>query len=376
MTAVAGPGRGSTRVRGALPWLLVIMGLLVVAVVAGAPSNPAGEALDPASTSGTGTKALVEVLESFDATVDTASSEPSDDTDVAVLFVDTLDEAHTQSLDAWVRAGGTLVVADPFSSLSPQVDGPTGAFGVAPPLDAQTCAVPALQDAVRIDPGASVLFDVESDAVSCFGDGTVAYVVSHAEDDGRVIAVGGTDLFTNAHLDQADNAVVVTRLLVPEAGTRVALLTPGSGDGSSDRSLIDVLNLGVRLALVQLFVGFVVYAWFRARRLGQPVLETQPVEIAGSELVLAVGQLLQQTKRPQHAAYLLRSDVRRRLAERLGLAPDVPIEVLVDAVVGRTHVEPEKVRQALGDGPVADDHALLELAQNLEAVRQEVLHGH
>jgi hypothetical protein len=123
-------------------------------------------------------------------------------------------------------------------------------------------------------------------------------------------------------------------------------------------------------------VSFVVYAWFRARRLGHPVLETQPVEIAGSELVLAVGQLLQQTKRPQHAADLLRSDVRRRLAERLGLAPDVPIDVLVDAVVGRTHADSEKVWQALGDGPVADDHALLELAQNLEAVRQEVLHGH
>jgi hypothetical protein len=50
--------------------------------------------------------------------------------------------------------------------------------------------------------------------------------------------------------------------------------------------------------------------------------------------------------------------------------------VLVDAVVGRTHVEPEKAWQVLGDAPVADDHALLELAQNLEAVRQEVLHGH
>ncbi len=375
MTTAVGAGPGGATLRRALPWLLVIAGLAVVAVVAGAPSNPAGGTLDPTSTSETGTKALVELLDSFGASVDTSASEPSDDTDVAVLFVDTLDETHTDSLDAWVRAGGTLVVADPFSSLSPSVDGPIGAFGVAPALDAQTCDIAALQDAARIDPGASVRYDVAEDQ-SCFGDGLVAYVVSRAEGEGRIIAVGGTDLFTNARLDQADNAVVATRLLVPDAGTHVALLAPGSGDGSSDRSLTDVLNLGVRLALAQLFVSFLVYAWFRARRLGRPVIESQPVEIAGSELVLAVGQLLQQTKRPQHAAYLLRVDVRRRLAERLGLAPDVPIDVLVDAVVGRTDVEPEKVWQALGDGPVADDHALLELAQNLEAVRQEVLHGY
>jgi hypothetical protein len=329
MTATAGAGSGASTFRRALPWLLVIVGLVVVAVVAGAPSNPAGESLDPTSTSETGTKALVELLESFGASVDTSASEPRDDTDVAILLVDTLDEAHTDSLDAWVRAGGTLVVADPFSSLSPTVDGPTGAFGVAPALDAQTCDIAALQDAARIDPGASVRY-----------------------------------------------AVVATRLLVPDTDTHVALLAPGSGDGSSDRSLTDVLNPGVRLALAQLLVAFVVYAWFRARRLGRPVLETQPVEIAGSELVLAVGQLLQQTKRPQHAAYLLRVDVRRRLAERLGLAPDVPIDVLVDAVVGRTDLDADMVWRVLGDGPVADDHALLELAQNLEAVRQEVLHGH
>ena len=376
MSATAGTGGGSSAARRALPWLLVVAGLVVVAVVAGAPSNPAGEPLDPSSTSGTGTKALVELLESFDATVDTSASEPTDETEVAVLFVDTLDEAHTASLEAWVRSGGTLLVADPFSSFSPQVDGPTGAFGVAPPLDADTCDIPSLQDAARIDPGASVRYDVDAGTPSCFGDGSVAYVVSRAEGDGRVIAMGGTDLFTNTYLDQADNAVVITRLLVPEAGTHVALLSRGSGDGSSDRSLTDVLNLGVRLALVQLFVSFVVYAWFRARRLGRPVLETQPVEIAGSELVLAVGQLLQQTKRPQHAAYLLRSDARRRLAERLGLAPDVPIDVLVDAVVGRTHLEPDEVWAALGDGQVDADDALLELAQNLEEVRQEVLHGH
>lgn len=362
--------------RRAGPWVLLLVGLLVVAVIAGAPRQPEGEDFDPASTSGNGTKALVEVLEGFGARVDVSAVTPAADANVAILFTDVLDEAGTAVLQDWVMRGGRLIVADPFSSLAPSVAGTIGSFGVAPTVDRQTCDIAALQDLVAIDPGGAVQYDVPATSDSCFGDDQLAFAVATTVGDGQIVALGGGGLFTNDRLDEADNAAVAARLLVPERGTRVALLQPGAGEGTADRSLTDVLGVGVRLGIVQLVLGFLAYAWYRARRLGQPVLESQPVDIAGSELVLAVGQLLQQTKNPQRAADLLRIDVRRRVAERLGLPAHLPPDVMTDVVAARTGIELERVRTALGDGPVLDDAALLDLAQNVDALRQEILHGH
>ena len=50
---------------------------------------------------------------------------------------------------------------------------------------------------------------------------------------------------------------------------------------------------GVRGSLWQLALGFLVFALWKARRLGRPVAEPQPVELAASELTVAVGNLLQ-----------------------------------------------------------------------------------
>ena len=78
----------------------------------------------------------------------------------------------------------------------------------------------------------------------------------------------------------------------------------------------------MKLALAQLVGAFVLFVWWRSRRLGPPVSERLPVEIAGSELVAAVGDLLRRRGNPQRAAATVRADTRRVLAERLGLGPD------------------------------------------------------
>jgi hypothetical protein len=377
MTAISPAGAAQQSwTRRAGPWILLLVGLLIVALIAGAPRQPEGEAFDPASTSGNGTKALVELLGEFGARVDVTGVTPAEDAEVALLFTDVLDETGTAAAQDWVLRGGTLIVADPFSGFAPEVAGTTGSFGVAPTIDREMCDIAALQDLAVVDPGGAVRYDVPVSADSCFGDDQVAFAVRTTTGEGAVVALGGGDLFTNERLADADNAAVAARLLAPERGVRVALLQPGAGEGSSDRSLTDVVGIGVRLGFVQLVLGFLAYAWYRARRLGQPVVEAQPVDIAGSELVLAVGQLLQQAKSPQRAADLLRSDVRRRVAERLGLPAGMPPDDMVDVVAARTGIEPERVRAGLGDGPVLDDAALLDLAQDVDALRQEILHGH
>ena len=129
-------------------------------------------------------------------------------------------------------------------------------------------------------------------------------MIAQPKGDGWVVAAGGAGAFVNDRLDSEDNAALAANILVPTEGTRVAvpraLRIPPRGEG--DKSLADLVPTGVRLALGQLLVAFVVFALWRARRLGKPVAEVPPVQIAASELVVAVGNLLQKSGKPEAAA--------------------------------------------------------------------------
>jgi hypothetical protein len=373
-TGPTSPDANARRGR-ALVWIAVVLGLVLVGIVAGAPDHDSGVAFDPTSTDPSGTKALVLLIESFGAQVNVSSEVPDDDVDIALLFTDQLDDGPADELDEWVARGGVLVVADPFSRFTPTADGTTGAFGVAPALEPDRCDLAALDGLGQVDPGVVFLFDMSPGDRGCYGDGDTAFVIEQTRATGSIVSVGGGQVFTNQRLGDADNAALATRLVVPSPGVRVTLLQPGDGEGGGDRSLSEVISEGARLAILQLVVAFVVYAWFRARRLGRPVLEPQPVEIAGSELVIAVGQLLQQAKSPNRAATLLRTDVRRRIAERLGAPATTPAEDLAEIVAARTGVDKDRARMVLTDTPITTDAQLLDLAQAIEALRKEVLHG-
>jgi hypothetical protein len=192
------------------------------------------------------------------------------------------------------------------------------------------------------------------------------------------VAVGNAGAFTNDRIDDADNAVLVSQLLAPRPeGATVAFLdqTAGRTPGAGDERLVDLVPRRVLLALLQLAIAFLAYVWFRARRAGRPVGEPLPTPIAGSELVAAVGELRQQEKAPERSAVLLRDDLHRTLARRLGLPPDAPIDDLV-AVAERAGADPDQLRAVLDGPPVTDGDGLVALARDLDLTRQEILHEH
>jgi len=147
----------------------------------------------------------------------------------------------------------------------------------------------------------------------------------------------------------------------------------GGGGAGGAPTLVDLVPTGVKRALVQLGIAFAVYALVRARRLGRPVSEAQPVAVAGSELVAAVGGLLDRARSPQHAAALLRGDLHRFLVDRLGLPADVTPDVLARVAAERTGIDEAQLVMALGTAPVADDAGLLALADTIDRIREEVL---
>lgn len=348
--------------------------LLVLAVLVGAYLTAArqteGPPLDPTSTSPDGAKALVELIGEL-ASIEVVDEVPGDDVDTALVLQDRFERDAQDALLEWVRGGGTLVIADVDSTLTPAVVGTrTGEVDVACTGDVP----PGLADVGRVAVGDGFSLDVPPGAGSCGPAATGAVVVVQAEGAGRIVSVGGPDAFTNRNLDEADNAVLAAALLAPEASTHSAFLRPSLLVGSGDKTLVDLVGTPVRAALAQLVVAFLLLALWRARRLGRPVAEPQPVPIESSELTQAVARLLGRADRPARAAAVLRDRARRDLSGPLGLGLDASADEVVEAIARRTGLSAEQARRAAID-PVTNDDDLVAVAELLTQIRKETTHG-
>ena len=342
--------------------------------------TPSTLPLDPASTQPDGTKALALILEEAGAEV--SILDDVDDPDVATLLVlvDNLGDRSDRAVAEFVTRGGTAVIADPTGDLGDDLR-PAGSASsgfVTPTLERQ-CDVAALDGINQVRPGASPLFVVPPGATGCFGRGERAWLIIRDRDSGTMITTGGSGFLVNSLIAEVDNAALAVALLAPSPGTRVGILRPtfgvadGPGPGSGDdQSLGDLIPAAVYGAALQLTIAFGIVVLWRMRRLGKPVREHQAVRLAGSELVLAVGNLFQRTGARRRATQLLREDFRRSVARRLGVAADLPAEDLAEIAAARTGIHAPALVAAL-DGPVPDsDAAMVELAQRLEALRSEM----
>ncbi len=202
---------------------------------------------------------------------------------------------------------------------------------------------------------------------------------------GRVVVMGSPYLWVNARLHPAkeaggpvpDNAATAIRLLHRSADGRTSKVTvieavrtsPIPAGGSQNP--VELLPFGVKLALVQLLAAAALFVWWRSRRLGAAMVEPLPVEIAGSELVSAVGRLRYRRSDTSRAARVLRADMRRRIGMSLGVPPTAPFEVFVEEIARRTGRPTSEVHQILAEGPIDDRNSLVRLSNDLESLRLE-----
>jgi hypothetical protein len=386
MTATATTARGGGG-RTVL-WVVLVVGALL-AIGALTVSNRSDEPYDTDSVTPTGTRAFVELLESFGTDVDVPATFVTADAeaDVALIFQDATGPDQVEALRSWVGGGATLVVADPYSALAPiaQLDG-TNPLGT---IDQGRCTVGALEAVQELDPSVPDLpataiaptFEVGDEDTSCFGNGSDAFVVVTPVGDGRIVSLGAGTVFMNGAIDQADNAALATSLFAPSPGTRLAIIEPGAfGDGTpvdelgTEGSIDRLFGTGLRLLVLEAAVAVAVLALAQGRRLGKPVAEPQPVQIAGSELVRAMGDLLRQAGSPTDAAAVLRADLRREICRRVGLSPSTSVEIIAATVDARTGIGRERVLAVIADHPVARERDLVELARSIDSIREEILH--
>ena len=373
--------------RRALPWVAVVLGLALVVAVAGRGPEE-GNPLDPASPGPLGTKGLVEVLRGLGGRVSVSADRPGAGTETALLLSDDLTPERRREVLDWVGRGGTLVVADPSSGVTEAEPVGSTRFGLLDAEIERRCEVAALGDVGRVSAPGGVVFEVPEGQAgpgspagpggpgaggtrACFPRNDGAWLLVQPLGAGTVVRLGGASVLVNQELGKADNAILLASLLVPAEGTAVQVLQPPLPGGGTAR-LGDLIAPRVRLALWQLVVAFVLLALWRARRLGRPVAEPQPVQLPGAELVVAVGNLLQRAKGRGQAAGLLTDDLRRTLAERLGLPPSAPADQVAEAVAARTGIPRERVLRTLTQTTPRDEAELVALSQAVDTVRREV----
>jgi len=378
----AGTGRTGTRTRRAAPWVLLAVGVLGVGFLTGSPPDE-GLPLDPTSPGQLGTKALVEMVRSLGGEVTVRPGAPRPDDDVALVLVDDLRGEARRRTTAWVEAGGTLVVTDPSSELSPAEPAGAAGFGILDPELLPGCDLPALDPVGRVSVPGAYLLKVPRGAVGCFPGGDESWMVVSGRGRGTIVALGGAGALVNSEIDRADNAVLAATLLVPTRAERVVVLAPPL-PGEGRKSLRELVPSAVKLAIVQLAIAFVVMAAWRARRLGRPVTDVLPVVVPASDLVAAVGELTQRSRARDQAATVLRDDLRRTLALRFGLPVDAPAPVLVEVLAARgalsggaeeRDMSVEEAANVLGGPAVADEAALLDLARGLELLHRRARRG-
>ena len=365
-----------------LAWAGVLLGIAVLFLVVRRSSGD-GTPLDPNGTDALGARALVLLLAEGGADVRVSARPPSTDRRTAIVLQDTFDQARADAIIAWVRGGGTLVVTDPSSPLTQ-----ARPFLSPLPVAATTelrggCPdIPGLAAISTIRSGGSLVYDREGraqGAVGCFSTDDGDWLVATPVGRGTVVALGGAGPFVNARLDEADAAGLAMAVLAPAPGTPtqvVSDLAPDAGEIAADqpaRGQDGLLSFSgvparARVAGLQLLVVFLGAALWRARRLGRPVPEDPPVEIPGSELVVAVGNLYQKGRHRRRAVQILAERARRTVADRLGLPRGTDPQTVAALASTRTGVPLDQVSAAVAPPDPPDDEALVALARAVDAL--------
>jgi hypothetical protein len=361
-----------------LPVVIAVAGLALVGLLAAVTASSTVP-LDPRSTAPTGTHALAVLLRAQGVSVGVPGT--------------------LRGLVAGATAGNeTVVLAEPgglsdsvlrrlaASTATVVLIGPQArelaAFSVAAHVDnlasdavlSPGCPLPAAVTAgsVRVD---GILYAAGRGTMACYRAGPdAALLTTIRSGSGRTVVLGDGGLLSNAHLAAQGNAALGLGLL--DGSPRLAWVPPGALGGalaaSDRRGLVSLLPDGLVWGLLQLLVALIVFALWRARRLGRPVVEPLPVVVRAAETVEGNARLLHAAKARDTAAAALRAATIRRLAASLRLGRDPSPAALVAVVAEHSGQAADGVHEMLYGAEPVDDAGLVRLATALPELETSV----
>ena len=331
--------------------------------------------LDPRSDEPDGTSALVALLEELGTDVELSVGLPDADDDVALVLADRLDEEQTADVLAWTRAGGTLVVTDPASSLTPPRCSRRRRSSDET-VDRGICTIDALDGVEEVDGGlASALRHRPGARRRASAAATSRSSSRRTEGAGDVVADRRARLRHQRAPRRGRQRRAGRRAARARGpGTTVRFVDAPLPAGGGDKTLGDLVSDGVRRAGLQLGIAFLLYAAWRAVRLGRPV----PRDPAGRDRRLRAGRRRRSPARARPVAGRRRPRCSApacgaSLRPALGVPPSAPPAHAAQVVAERTGADPEVVAAAVGDQPVTTDDELVAVARAVASVHQEVL---
>lgn len=365
----------------------VIVGVAVVVVLIAIvstllrPRDQGGD-LDPRSYEPTGTHALAALLGDRGVRIDIETAaipalvRARPGTTLVVVNPDRLDEAQLAAV-AQTSSDLVLIGAGPIELGQLRLGVHPGGSAFDNDTVDPACDLPIATVAGAVVVGRDA-YQLPDGGTGCYPVADGYALVTFASGGRQVTLLADGITLTNDQLDKQGNAALGLGLLDahPEV-TWLAppLLAPASNDQGT--TLTDLLPSRLKWAVLQLAIAVGVIAIWRGRRMGRLVVEALPVVVRQAETVAGRARLYRRSRSYDKAAEALRSGTRDRLARRLGFSAGVGHDALVDAIASRLHSAPRRDAgqvNALLYGPTpADDHALVELAQALAALEQEVV---
>jgi hypothetical protein len=343
MTSVS-PGAGRIWAAARGPLLIGVIILFAAVVITLLRGSGEGGSLDPRSYRPEGSHAVAALLGHNGVRVELTDSASS--VEGATLFVtqpNLIDPARLADLSR--RAAATVLLAP--ASTKHRVEPETRQPG---------CPLAAKAGAAKMG---GFVYEGEQ---RCY-DSTLVRT-------GTVTTLGFGAIFTNRDLDEDGNAALALSLLGQHE--RLVWYLPSAADRSQQKSFTQLIPDGWKFGAGQLGVAAVVIALWRARRLGRVVPEPLPVVVRAAETVEGRARLYRGSHAASHAASVLRQACRDRLTPLLGLPPGGdPAE----EIARRTTRSAASVRALLHDDVPVDDRGLVALADELDALENEVRKG-
>jgi len=353
--------------------LVVVIAVATLTTYLTAPR--VGGPMDPGSTSGNGTHALVTLLREHGVDVveapDVAAAERAARPGTLIVVLQTLQLLDKDVVRRLGDLPGDRLLVAPTSStreaLAPRIAiaGAVPFGGSEPGCDLREAN---RAGAAQLDMSDQYESVDDFPVTSCYDGALVRYT-----DDGRsVTVVGSSEFMTNAGLLTAGNAALAMNL----AGThpRVIWYAPQRRQGESDAGaeISDLIPPAVGWILIQLCLTIALVAVWRGRRLGPLVAERMPVVVRASETVEGRGRLYRSRRARDRAAMALRTAALQRMLPRLGLSNNAEAPAIVSAVAQRSGSHAQTLAHTLFGPPPQSDDDLVNLARELDNIERQV----